>query len=195
MTCAGIDCGTCATLRRAIIEASAAFGVANVDAQLLADVAGVPIDAVTQHGPGSVAGWIASAYAQATDGLQTEFENDFAAGSSWNDGLRLATDRLVSTLADDPARARFCYVEILRGDQRLRAQREAVRHRSIELFTRQYEARHGGGELPHVKLELACNSIIHVISTHAREGRVSELPDALDAMLLAAGAWETQAFT
>jgi hypothetical protein len=194
MVCGG-DCRTCARLRRAAIEVGAAVGIEGVDAALLANTAGVPLNAVTGHGPGSARGWVAVAYAHATRQLQSDFEEDFNSGASWTDGLRLATEGLVATLADDSAQARFCYVEVMRGDKTMRELREAVRRRSIDLFTRQYLDRHGNRTVPEIKLELACNSIIHVISTHAREGRVAELPDALDAMLLPAGACEPQAFT
>lgn len=195
MVVCGPDCRTCARLRRAAIEVGAALGVAGVDAAVLAKAAGVPVNAVSHHGPGSAPGWIAVAYAHATRRLQADFEADFAAGSSWSDGLRQATDHLVATLAGDSAQARFCYVEVMRGDRALRELREAVRRRSIDLFTRQYVERHGSRAVPEVKLELACNSIIHAIGTHAQEGRVEVLPDALDAMLLAAGSCEPQAFT
>ena len=194
MVCGG-DCRTCARLRRAAIEVGAAVGVDGVDSALLATTAGVPLNAVAGHGPGSAKGWVAVAYAHATRQLQADFEQDFASGASWTEGLRMATEGLLATLADDSAQARFCYVEVMRGDKTLRALREAVRRRSIDVFTRQYLERHGDRSVPEVKLELACNSIIHVISTYAREGRVAELHDALDAMLLPAGACEPQAFT
>jgi hypothetical protein len=186
----GADCRTCERLRRAAIEIGAAVGIDGVEASLLANAAGVPVDDVRKHGPGSAKGWVAVAYASATRRLQADFEEQFNSGASWTDGLRRATEGLVSTLADDSAQARFCYVEVMRGDSTMRELREVVRRRSIELFTRQYLDRHGDGTVPEVKLELACNSIIHVIATHAREGRVAELPDALDAMLLPAGACE-----
>lgn len=195
MVVCGPDCRTCARLRRAAVEVSAAVGISGVDASLLASTAGVPLSAVAGHGPGSAKGWVAVAYAHATQQLQSDFETDFAAGGSWGDGLRRATEHLVDTLASDSARARFCYVEVTRGDASMRELREAVRRRSIALFTSQYVERYGTLDVPEIKLELACNSIIHVIATHAREGRTAELPEALDAMLLAAGSWEPQAFS
>ena len=190
----GAECRTCARIRHAAVEASAALGVTAVDAAVLANEAGVPMNAVDRHGPRSAEGWIALAYADATQRLQADFEADFSAGRSWSDGLRRATDRLVATLAADSAQARFCYVEVMRGDQTLRELREVVRRRSIDLFIHQYVARHGTAEAPLVKLELACNSIIYTIATHAQQGRTAELPDALDAMLLAAGAVTPHAF-
>ena len=194
MAVCGPGCRICARVRRAAVEAGAAVGIEGVDAALLATTAGVPLNAVMGHGPGSATGWIAVAYAHATQQLQADFEADFEAETRWSDGLRRATDHLVTKLAADSAQARFCYVEVMRGDSRLRELREAVRRRSIDLFTNQYIERHGRLNVPEVKLELACNSIIHVIATHAREGRAAELPDAVDGMLLAAGSCEPQAF-
>jgi hypothetical protein len=190
----GPDCRICHHLRRATIEAAAKLGIAELDECVLAGAAGLPLRAVRLHGPGTIPGWIASAYEQSAQDLQTCFEVDLMGGASWADGLRRATQHLVWTLTRDPDRARFCYVEVLRGEPALRAHREAVRRRSIELFTREYAHRHGTERLPSVKLELACNSIIHTIATHASQGRVSELPKAVDAMLVAAGACEPPAY-
>lgn len=104
--------------------------------------------------------------------------------------MRWATEGLVRTLVRDPARARFGYVEVMLGGDRLRMLRETVRHDSIHLFVREYRARHGADGFSLGKIDLACNVIIHSIATHAREDRMSELPAALDAMLVAVGACE-----
>jgi hypothetical protein len=190
----GPDCRICSAIRRAVVEAGAVVGVDGLDAAILSEIAGVPAEAIARHGPGSIGGWTIAAYDEATHHLQADFDADFDAGDTWSEGLRLATDHLVTKLAGDTAQARFCYVEVPRGGHELRAQRECVRQRSIDLFTRQYTRRHGSCDVPEVKLELACNAIIHVIASHARDGHATDLPDALEAMLRAARACEPQAF-
>ena len=181
------DCHTCARLRRAAVEAGATFGIAALGEEALAEAAGISVDAVREHGPGSAAGWLAATYVGVAKDLQRNFAIDFAPARTWHDGVRWATEGLVRTLAEDPALARFCYVEVLNAGNGLRLIRERVRRDSIGLFEREYVARHGAEAVPHGRLELSCNVIIYAISEHAREGRAAELPAALDAMLVAAG--------
>lgn len=143
-----------------------------------------------EHGPGNVADWIAEAYEDSAHRLQEDFELAFGRARGWRDGVRWATEELVATLATDPARARFGYVEVMRAGVELRERRERVRQRSIDLFLREYVARHGAARMSQGKIELACNTIIHAIASHAAADKMGELPGAMDAMLLVAGACE-----
>jgi hypothetical protein len=182
------DCVTCTHLRRGALEAAAALGVRALDATAIASAAGVPVAAVERHGPGSVAGWVADAYRESTQGLQRDFELDLMPARTWADGVRWATEGLVRTLISDPERARFSYVEVLQGDEGLRILREEVRRRSVEIFTRAWVDRHGLDQVAPLKMELACNVIIHAIGSHARDGRMADLAGELDAVFVAAGA-------
>jgi hypothetical protein len=183
------DCPTCQVLARATIDATVEHGARFLTGERLAAAARVDVEAVNAHGPGSCRGWLEQTYRASAAGLQANFAASFHAGDSWPAGLRRATERLVSTLVVDPARARFTYVEVLEADAQLRLIREQVRRRSVRLFADRHCACEPTAEdLRPVNIELICSAIIHSIASHARENRIDELPDRLDDVLAVAGA-------
>ena len=176
-------CRTCAALRRAAAQLVGERGIDHVMLDEIAAVAGVGESDAARHVGEDAVACIGAAYLESAAELQSRFVAAFEQQTAWRDGLAAATRTLLETLADDPARARFCYVEVLEGPREVAALREQVRARSVDLFGEQYRARRRADPVPRLHLEVTNGAIIHAIERSARARRTDELPGLADAIV------------
>jgi hypothetical protein len=107
----------------------------------------------------------------------------FSDRSSWEAAYDLAQRRLLTRMAANPAEARLCFVEALRGDRRLRCRREVTQRWMVDLLVRERDRRCEPEGLSEFQIELLVGAGFHAISTAVAEGRARELP-ALEATLV-----------
>jgi hypothetical protein len=181
-TC-GSRCRACAALRASAPLAVAELGIEHVGLDDLAEAARIRASDVRAHAHGDVVGVLGAAYLESAGALQRGFAWSWRHAPTPREGLQNAVGWLLTTLADDPARALFCYVEILKGGRPLVRLREQVRHGSVGIWTTQYRQTAPDNRLPASHFELVNSATISLIAARASHGRTHELRDMPDAVL------------
>ncbi len=136
-TC-GSRCRACAAPRASAPLAVAKLGIEHVQLDDLAEAARIRASDVHAHAHGDVMGVLGAAYLESAGALQRGFAWSWRQAPTPREGLNNAVGWLLTTLAEDPARALFCYVEIIKGGRPLRRLREQVRQGSVGIWTTQY---------------------------------------------------------
>jgi hypothetical protein len=185
-TC-GSRCRACAALRASAPLAVAELGIEHVGLDDLAEAARIRASDVRTHARGDVTGVLGAAYLESAGALQRGFAWSWRRAPTPHEGLRSAVDWLLTTLADDPARALFCYVEIVKGGRPLMHLREQVRRGSVGIWTTQYRETAPDSRLPPNHFELVNSATISLIATRATQGRTHELRDMPDTVLALIG--------
>lgn len=176
--------GTWDTLRAAVPSAVARHGIEQVGLEQIAEVACVGMRRARDRVGGDDAlGLIGSAYLASAGGLQRGFQRAGLDAPNAREGLRHAVGWLLNTLADDPARAAFCYVEIVRGARPLVTLREQIRRGSVGFWSSQHQRSVPGQGLPLEHFELVNSATISLIVTRTAQGRTDELRDLPDAVM------------
>lgn len=181
-TC-GSRCRACAALRASAPLAVAKVGIERVSLDDLAEAARIRASDVRAHAHGDVTGVLGAAYLESAGALQRGFAWSWRHAPTPREGLHDAVDWLLTTLAEDPARALFCYVEIVKGGRPLMRLREQVRHGSVGIWTTQYRETAPDSWLPPSHFELVNSATISLIAARASQGRTDELRDMPAAVL------------
>ncbi|MET0601707.1 MAG: hypothetical protein ABW167_06935 [Baekduia sp.] len=181
-TC-GSRCRACAALRASAPLAVAKLGIEHVQLDDLAEAARIRASDVHAHAHGDVMGVLGAAYLESAGALQRGFAWSWRQAPTPREGLNTAVSWLLTTLAEDPARALFCYVEIIKGGRPLMRLREQVRQGSVGIWTAQYRETAPGNRLPASHFELVNGATISLIAARASQGRTHELRDMPDAVL------------
>ena len=105
-----------------------------------------------------------------------EFAAAFAAEQGWEDALRLAAGTLLRRMAARPDEARFCFIEVLRGDHELLRRRDASRRRLIALLVQELGRECEQPQHFALQLELLIGSSFQTIATSIAHGEVAHLP-------------------
>ena len=179
----GSHCRACAALRASAPLAVAELGIEHVGLEDLAQVARIRASDVHEHARGDVTGVLGAAYLESAGALQRGFAWSWRRAPTPHEGLRSAVGWLLTTLAEDPARALFCYVEIVKGGRPLVRLREQVRHGSVGIWTAQYRETSPDSWLPPSHFELVNSATISLIASRAAQGRTHELRDMPDTVL------------
>jgi hypothetical protein len=182
-TSCGSRCRACAALRASAPLAVAKVGIEHVQLDDLAEAARIRASDVRAHAHGDVVGVLGAAYLESAGALQRGFAWSWRQAPAPRDGLHNAVGWLLTTLAEDPARALFCYVEIIKGGRPLMRLREQVRQGSVGIWTTQYRETAPGNRLPTSHFELVNSATISLIAARASQGRTHELRDMPDAVL------------
>jgi hypothetical protein len=96
----------------------------------------------------------------------------FDDGSDWQERFELSRKRILERLALNPAEARLCFVETLRGDRGLRRRREIHRRSMVDFLTREARGADGDGMRP-IQIELLIGAGFQAISAAvAQDGGV-----------------------
>jgi hypothetical protein len=119
---------------------------------------------------------LGDAYDEIAHELQDEFMYAFAESPTWSDGLNLGMERMLSRMADRPDEAQLLFVETLCGDRELMRRREAARRRMIRLLSAEHRRR-DDSEPPSIQYEMLLGACFQLISAHACEGGIEELPE------------------
>jgi hypothetical protein len=181
-TC-GSRCRACAALRAAAPPAVAELGIERVGLDDLAAVARIRASDVRVHTHGDITGVLGAAYLESAGALQRGFAWSWRRAPAPSEGLRHAVGWLLTTLAEDPVRALYCYVEIIKGGRSLVRLREQVRHGSVGIWTMLYRKTAPDSWLPPSHFEFVNNATISLIATRAAQGRAHELRDMAGAVL------------
>jgi hypothetical protein len=149
-------------------------GIESFNAERLELRSGLESDELARH-YASAAGCLYDAYDEVSRSIHADFALAFAAEPSWYDGLALAGRTLLERLAEHPDEARFCFVEVLRGDHELARMRADSRRRLVELFVSELRRR-CDNEVPRMQLELLIGAAFQAIASAVNGGNITELP-------------------
>ncbi len=183
----GARCRTCAALRACVPRVVAALGIEHVGLDELAEAARIRASDVHVHAHGDITGVLGAAYLESAGALQRGFVWSWRRAPTPREGLRSAVGWLLTTLADDPARTRFCFVEIIKGGRPLSRLREQVRRGSVTIWTTQYRRTAPESRLPPSHFELVTGATISLIAARSAQGRTHELRDLPDTVLALIG--------
>lgn len=137
--------------------------------------AGMP-DGPTLPHYATARGCLYETYEQLSRSIYRDFAAAFAAEPSWSDALRLAAATLLRRMAAQPHEARFCFVEVLRGDHELLRRRDANRRRLLSLFMREHAIRRGHREASGMQLEMLIGASFQTIASRVASGETRALP-------------------
>lgn len=179
----GRDCVTCERLRAAVPAAVSQRGINAVDIEDLAEAARLRDSEVRKHLAGDILGVLGGAYLESAGGLQRGFHAAYREAATPRAGVESSIRWLLGTLANDPERAMFSYVEIVQGAKPLLQLREQIRRSSAGLWAVQYETNHPRSWLPPSHFEMVNNAAIAIIVDHARRGTTDRLPDHFETVM------------
>jgi hypothetical protein len=181
-TC-GRACVTCRRLRAVVPVAVRAHGIGAVDVAALAEASGLPEATVRVHLADDVLGALGGAYLESARGLQRGLHAAYRVAATPREGAESSVRWLLDTLADDPDRARFTYVDITEGAEPLLLLREQIRRSSAGLWELQYQTSHPRAWLPRSHFETISNAAIAIIGDHVRRDLTDRLPDHFDTVM------------
>jgi hypothetical protein len=184
-------CPVCDVLREAVPDAVARTGLAELTVADLACTAGVPRAVAEEHSPAGVRPHVVAAYLAAADRYFEAFSTTILAAPSWDGAVREAFRAFAAEIGRRPADAQLCFVEILGADRDLLAIRFEVRQRYVDLLTEERARRCPEDDAAStVRYELLLGATVRRITATVAEGRLDQLPRALEDVLEAAGVVE-----
>ena len=166
-------CRFCERLRAAALELVGSGGLEGLTLHTLSERAGCTVEEVRDH---YATEWecLWATYDEVSFGLFLELASGFAEPGSWESAVARALRRLLARLAANPAEARLCFVEALRGDRRLRGHYAKTRLSVVELFANEHRRRGRRGE-SELQIELLVGAAVQAIAGAVVGGRVREL--------------------
>ncbi len=165
---------TCARLRSAAVAIVAEEGIESFNGDRLELRSGLAAEDLATHYV-SATSCLYDAYEEVSRSIHDDFAVAFAAEPSWYDGLALAGRTLLARMAENPDEARFCFVEVLRGDHELARLRADSRRRLVDLFVAELRRR-CDNEVPRMQLELLIGAAFQAIASAVNGGNITELP-------------------
>lgn len=175
-------CRICETLRDAVPEAVLRTGLVELTLRELAAAAGVDAEVAIAHSPAGVRPHVVAAHREANERLLETCAVAVAAAPSSEAAIRDGLRAVAGELAQRPAVANLCRVEMWR-DPELRAVAACVRRRYVELLARAWEGHAPPDVVVEIQLELLVGAAATRASTLSLEGRIDELPRAVEALL------------
>lgn len=122
------------------------------------------------------AGCLYDTYEEIASSIHEDFAAAFAAEPDWYVALAIAGRTLLERMAEHPEEARFCFVEVLRGDHELARMRADSRRRLVDLFAGELGARCAMEGVPRMQLELLIGAAFQAIAAAVDTGNIDELP-------------------
>lgn len=168
-------CATCAQLRAAALVIIGENGIDGLTHDRLAEQASLSAEQTRQHYP-YLSECLYETYEEVSNSIYDVFARCLAAEPRWRSALALAGRTLLERMAANPAEARLCFVDILRGDHELLRRREAARRRLVDLFVAELGRRRGEPEQFRVQLELLIGAGFQAIAAAVAAGAIDELP-------------------
>jgi AcrR family transcriptional regulator len=167
-------CRTCARLGDAALAIIGEVGANGLSHEALELRAGLTPGEAARHYP-TVESCVHGIYEQVCEDLAAEFAGAFSLALSWSSALALAQRRVLSRLASQPAEARLCFVEALRGDRELRRRRDLRRRWIVDFLTEQHLRLGRGATTSKLQIELLVGARFQAIASMVEAGRASEL--------------------
>jgi AcrR family transcriptional regulator len=128
-----------------------------------------------------------AAYDHVVDLLLTDVGLAYEQGETWIDRVRLGLEAFVTRLAQQPALAHVCIVEVLAAGPRALARRSSAMDRFRRFMTPGHDERSDAGT-PSVAADAVIGGIYEVIYSHVLRGDTARLPaiapDLLHSMLV-----------
>jgi AcrR family transcriptional regulator len=169
-------CPECERLRAAALGLIGEKGIEGLSQEALAERSGVsPVQAAQHYA--TAADCLYETYDEVSRDLLREMVETFRESSDWQTGFELSRRRLLERLAANPAQARLCFVETLRGDRELRRRRDVRRRWIVEFIAKEYARSASGDGVPPIQIELLIGAECQAISTVVADGGASELPE------------------
>jgi hypothetical protein len=169
------DCAVCAALRAAALRIAGGEGIEALTTERLCLEAGLS-DGPTLPHYATARSCLYETYEYVSRSIYQDFAAAFAAEPSWSDALRRATETLLRRMAARPHEARFCFLEVLRGDHELLRRRDTNRRRLLSLFTREHAIRRGHTEVSEMQLEMLIGASFQTIAAYVASGNSTALP-------------------
>jgi AcrR family transcriptional regulator len=166
---------TCVQLRGAALSIVGDDGIESLTLDRLADRAGLSVDEARQHYP-DLTECLYETYEEVSSSIYEDFVRCFAEEPRWRSALTLGGRTLLERMAANPAEARLCFFDILRGDHELLRRREAARRRLVDLFVVELGRRRGEPEQFRIQLELLIGAAFQAIAAAVATGGLDELP-------------------
>jgi hypothetical protein len=179
----GRDCVTCRRLRAVVPVAVRRWGIDALDVDALAQAAGMRASAVGAHLAGDVLGLLGAAYLASARALENGCDAAYRAAPTPREGVECSVRWLLRTLADDPDRGLFGFVEVAEGPSALVGLREQIRRSSTGLWMVQHAGNHPRSPLPRSHFEMINNATITLIADHVRQGTTDRLPDHFETVM------------
>jgi hypothetical protein len=151
-------------------------GLDNVSDEALAERTNLTLDQLRSHYP-TVQACVCDTYERVSMDLLGIIADSFGSSSCWSDALAGGVGRVLIHLADRPAEARLCFVEVLRGDRELLWRRENMRRLTIELLSAEQRNRSDTEHLTEMQHEMLVGASFQLISSRVAEGQIDQLPD------------------
>jgi AcrR family transcriptional regulator len=176
-------CPGCERLRAAALELIGEGGIENLSLEsLAARTGGEPAEVAAHYATSREC--IYETYDEVAGDLRREMMEAFEDRSDWQEGFEAGRRRMLERLAANPAEARLCFVEPLRGDRGLRRRRDASRRSMVDFLTREYARSGDGTGMRPIQIELLIGAGFQAISRAvAQDGGVD--PGELDSSLTA----------
>lgn len=169
-------CAVCEHLRDTALEIVGEGGIEALSESSLAQRAGFTMAEVSEHYP-TAAGCLYDTYDEVVCKVLRGMVDAFAEGSDWQSGFELSRRRMLDWMSANPAEARLCFVETVRGDRELRRREDVTRRWVVEFLVSEHHRLGDGEELPIMQIEMLIGAGFHTISTAVAEGGAPELGD------------------
>jgi len=169
-------CSGCARLRAAAREIVGEGGIEALSLASLAARTGQQLGEVAAHYATS-GECLYQTYDEIACDLLHEVEDAFLEGSDWQEGFEISRKRMLERMTANPAEARLCFVETLRGDHELRRRRELNRRRMVDFLTRENARAANGDGMRPIQIELLIGAGFQAISTALGQDRCVDLAE------------------
>lgn len=169
-------CSVCDELRAATLAIVGNEGIDVLTTDRLCHAVLLSPDEVRLHYM-SAASCLYDTYDEIAWSIYQDFAAAFSSKLRWSDALRCAAHRLLTRMAERPSEARFCFIEVLRGDHELLRRRDASRRRLIGLFMREFARRHESPELFGMQFEMLIGASFQTIAASVLRGGPARLPE------------------
>lgn len=170
------DCATCALLRRAALSLVGDGGLEAMTLEALASSAAIDAVELRSH-YATGAECLYDTYEEVARDVRNVIAAALTEAPSWPEALTLVGKRLLARMAERPAEAQLCFIEVLRGDREMLRRRNAERQRTIDLFVREHRRRRHHEDLPELQLELLVSAGFRAIGAAVADGRGAALPE------------------
>jgi AcrR family transcriptional regulator len=159
-------------------------GLENTTVAAVAHRAGCSVDEFSRHFA-SVEECVLAAFESAADqAFAAAAGAALATRGTWGEAIHAGLAALLDFLAGSPKLTRMCTVDALQAGAAALELRDIVLDRFAEVLEPGYAAR--ANPLPATVSEAVSGGLYEVVRSHALEGRLAELPDALPEMTVIA---------
>jgi AcrR family transcriptional regulator len=178
-------CATCERLRGAALELIGQGGIEALTEESLATRAALAPGDLGDHYR-TPADCLYETYDEIASDVIRDLVHAFSNGSDWRSALELSRRLLLERILANPAQARLCFVESVRGDRELRRRHDLARRWIVRFLAREHARRYEQGDLPAMQFEMLVGAGFQTVARAVGSGdsaEVLELDPALSELL------------